>query len=538
MAHNLYRVYLYIVCIALLIFAAVGLEGLLQSLLAFTPLRGSDNPLPSNTALVQAVVFFIVSWIITLTIGGLHYWLIRRDMHNDPDAGGSAIRSFFLNIVELIAVPLAIALSISVIQGFGQLYSGNNTTLAAISLATLAFVAAIEWERRRTQPALGAATLFQRLNLYGVQLILLVEFTFSWLSTVRLLIDNLLFAGQGSLSAGGPAACGGFTVCQGPNLLSVVASTLWVALFWIGYGLLARNDTPSLLRQIAHYGSVAYGIGFGLYGIERGIELLLRWLLGNPAALGDVVGPSATYDFVSPLSLGLIIIGVYSLWLRQATGQQKEEWEKTLLTVEAIAGIMFAVVFWWGIGFVLLNALESLSGAAVTQTAWASAIALVITGVCYILFDLFLLRNSTRKPLITSVPRRGFVLALLGGGILDGAVGAAIALYAVGTSLLGSPLNNWAHISRTGVAALIVGILVTAIYLWRTRREHLFTGFAKQQPGSVVAPAQPALADASTSSATYSTIEGVLDDLLAGKITRDEAATQLRAIMELRPLNL
>ena len=531
MARNLYRVYLYIVCIALLIFAAVGLEGLLQSLLAFTPLRGSGNPLPSNTTLIQAIVFFVVSWIITLALGGLHYWLLRRDMHNDPAAGGSAIRAFFLNIVELIAVPLAVGLSISVIQGFGQVYAGNSTTLAAISLSTLALIAAIEWERRRTQPAPGVATLFQRLNLYGVQLILLVEFTFSWLSTVRLLIDNLLFAGQGSLSVGGPAACGGFTTCQGPNLLSVVVSTLWVALFWIGYGLLARNDTPSLLRQILHYGSIAYGVGFGLYGIERGIELLLRLILGHPAALGDVIGPAATYDFVSPLSLGLVVIGVYSLWLRQATGQQKEEWEKTLLTIEAIAGILFAVVFWWGTGFLILNALERLSGATVAQTNWASAIALVITGVCYILFDLLLLRSSTRQPLIASVPRRGFVLALLGGGILDGAVGAAIALYAVGTSLLGSPLSNWADILRTGVAAFIVGVLVTGIYLWRTRREHLFTGLAKQPP-SVVTPAQPAPVDVSTSSATYPTIEAVLDALVAGKITRDEAVARLQAMME------
>jgi len=531
MARNLYRVYLYIVCTALLIFAAVGLEGLLQSLLAFMPLRGTDNPLPSNSALVQALVFFVVSWIIVLALGSLHYWLLRRDMHNDPTAGGSAIRSFFLNLVEFIAVPLAVGLSISVIQGFGQLYSGNNTSLAAISLAALAFVAAIEWERRRTQPDPGAATLFQRLNLYGVQLILLVEFTFSWLSTVRLLIDNLLFAGQGSLSAGGPAACGGFTVCQGPNLLSVVVSTLWVVLFWIGYGLLTRNDTPSLLRQILHYGSVAYGIGFGLYGIERGIELLLRLLLGNPSALGDVIGPAASYDFVSPLSLGLIVIGVYSLWLRQATGQQKEAWVQTLLIIEAIAGILFAIIFWWGIGYVILNALESLSGAAVAQTDWARAIALVITGVCYFLFDLLLLRSSTRQSLIASAPRRGFVLALLGGGILDGAVGAAIALYAVGTSLLGSPLNDWAHVSRTGVAALIVGIIVTGIYIWRTRQEHLFTGFAKQHV-PVAAPIPSVPVDESTSSSAHPTIEAVLDDLVASKITRDEAAAQLRAMMK------
>src|SRR6185312_15623006 len=110
---------------------------------------------------------------------------------------------------------------------------------------------------------------------------------------------------------GGPAACGGFTTCPGPNLLSYVASTLWMTLFWIGYGVLARHDTHSLLRQVLHYGSLAIGVGFALFGIERAIELLLRTLLGTPVGLSDVVGVSASYDFASSITLGLLITGVY-----------------------------------------------------------------------------------------------------------------------------------------------------------------------------------------------------------------------------------
>lgn len=142
--------------------------------------------------------------------------------------------------------------------------------------------------------------VFERLHVYGVQLVLLLLLTSSWLSTFRLLIDDLLFAGKGGLAFGGPPACGGFTVCQGPNLLSYIAATAWITLSWIGYGLLTRNDTTSLLRQVLHHGSLAIGVGFGLYGIGRGVELLLRAWLGVPASLSDVAGFSASYDFVSP----------------------------------------------------------------------------------------------------------------------------------------------------------------------------------------------------------------------------------------------
>ena len=47
MARNLYRIYLYIVFIAMLIFAAVGLGMLLQSLYSFTPLRGAYGTIPT-----------------------------------------------------------------------------------------------------------------------------------------------------------------------------------------------------------------------------------------------------------------------------------------------------------------------------------------------------------------------------------------------------------------------------------------------------------------------------------------------------------
>jgi hypothetical protein len=230
MARNLYRIYLYTVFIAMLIFAAVGLGMLLQALLSFTPLRGEYGSIPTNSTIVQVTVFFAVSWFIAALFGGLHYWLIRRDMRSDPMAGRSAIRAFFLNITELIDAPIAVFVSSSaVIARLGHDPAFDLTGSAAFAAATLLLLVVLELERQRAQAEQGTAMTFQRLHLYGVQLILLIILTFSWITMVSTLLDAFVFGGQ----ARGTALCGGFTGCQGTNLLSIVASTLFVLFFWI-----------------------------------------------------------------------------------------------------------------------------------------------------------------------------------------------------------------------------------------------------------------------------------------------------------------
>src|SRR5258708_25926656 len=113
MARNLFRFYLYTVFIAMLIFATVGLGRLLQTLLALTPLRGAYGARPLNSDIVQAVFFFLLSLVISSFLWGLHYWLIRHDMHSDPAAGQSPIRAFFFYIASLIIPPLARSIAAS-----------------------------------------------------------------------------------------------------------------------------------------------------------------------------------------------------------------------------------------------------------------------------------------------------------------------------------------------------------------------------------------------------------------------------------------
>jgi hypothetical protein len=69
-----------------------------------------------------------------------------------------------------------------------------------------------------------------------------------------------------------------------------------------------------------------------------------------------------------------------------------------------------------------------------------------------------------------------------------------------------------------------------AIYLWTASREQLFTGLAKRPvPAEVPLTTEPVSAEAQPVTKPP-TVDQILDGLLAGKNTRDEAAKRIRSI--------
>jgi hypothetical protein len=520
MARNLYRFYLYVVFVSMLIFATIGLSTFLQSLFSLTGLRGSYSSAPSSAAITQTGVFFGVSWFIAALIGGLHYWLIRRDMRSDPATGGSnAIRSFFLNVQELIVAPIAIGAGATTISQLGQ--SNDVTNGLAITFATLALVGVLEWERRRATAGTAVGLFFQRFSLYGIQFILLIELIINSTLALNVLVDALFFGGTTyhTLICGDPLLAG----CHGPNALIYVAAALWVALFWIAYGLAGRKAAGSLLQRIAYFISFAIGVIFALYGVGQAIALGILNVSGTHVATADVV---QMYNFTSSLVVGLLVIAVYTLWLRSATSQQSipsVAWQIALSIEEAIVAGLMALAFYTGVALVLLNLFES----PVSINTWSGPLASLITGIGYVAFDIHLYRRRKQDVPGAVDARRGFVFALLGGGVLATAIGGAFALYTVISNALGSPLDNWQHLARSGAAAVAVGLVILVVYFVLANREKLLVRTSKNaaQVGPSVAPA-PGVA----TPVAQLTIEEVLDELLSGKLSRDEAAARLREI--------
>jgi Domain of unknown function (DUF5671) len=557
--HNLYRLYLYIVSIALLIFAAFAVGRLLNMLLTFTPLHGTDgyHPPPSSEV-VQSLVFAGVALVIAGALGGLHYWLIRRDMQNDPAAGNSAIRSFFLNMTEAIGIVLAVPVAGFLV--FSMLASSQSADVvgaAAFALATLLVVVLLELERRRTQISQGAALAFQRLHFYGVQVLLLIFLTFAWLSESKTLLDTLFFAGRNALAV--CSANGDITYCPRYSAHFLFITLLWFVAFWVGYGWIVRKDSAPLLRLLVHCLSFAYGIGFLLAGVYQVFRLIPQPIFSTAPALQYVLGPGATYDFFSPLTLGILVVGVYFVWLYMAARQNLIASSVLALTECTIGAILAAGVFWWGCGNALYNLFQL--WVPVPQKPdvqdWIATLAFILAGVGYVPLDLYLRRRYALDAATAAGPRRGFVLALSGGGILALAIGGAVALYAWITSLFGSPVANWQQVAHGGLAAFIVGLILVVVYLGTAVRERLLRGLFKRSRS--VAPAlattapdiasvqpagdatvatdsgvsHPAGEDMGVTGATAiqpARIEAILDELLAGKLTRDEAATRIRSL--------
>lgn len=532
MNRSIVRFFLYLLYIALLVFVAGGAGWLLQLLLAFTPLRGPEGPSPTSTDLVRALVLWGVSWVIGLPLVMYFYRLIRRDRKSDPQAGSGGIRALFFNLVEALILPVAVSVAaFAVIEQLGQTFMGDVTGAASFAVLSLVLLAWLEWDRHRAQAGSPAALVFQRLHLYGVQLILLFMLSSTWLTVSRQVIDALVFGSGGATSLGLPAACGGLTVClNGPNLLSLVGATLWIALFWVGYSWLSRGDHASRWYQATYLAGLAWGLGYLLFGIERGIELLLLSVAGVSVPLSEIIGPPATYDFASPLLFGLIVSGVYGFWLFRAGRLQISIVGRLALWAEAIVATILAVAFWWGIGFVLSNIFESVFGTPPDVRAWMSAVALVVTGLASIPVGIHLHRRSSTQRIPD--PLRSFILVLLGGGILTGVIGASVALYLLGTFLLGSPLDHWQQSARVGLAAFLVGIFVLSISLWMAFREHAFEWFQKSRKGADhLSPPPTAEVPVSAPQAIPGEVDRVLVALLVGTITREEASSRILSLI-------
>jgi hypothetical protein len=521
MARSVYRVYLYVVTCSMLIFGAVGVYLLLSVLLAQTGLRGDQAP-PSSQEVVQRFVFVVVTLVIAGGLGGLHYWLIRRDIQHESTAASSAVRSFFLNLVEAIAVIVAVFTAASSLMSLGF----GPTSVAdpfAAALAALLVAGAVEWERRRSTPAPGVATIFQRLHLYGVPLFIAVIVGSSiWQPAISNTIGQVLY------TAGQFPACpapGSMASPQGPcfgvaNIWLQWSAAALVAVAWGGYVWLARGDMRSGLRQVTHLLGFAFGLIMLVLGVERGVEWGLRALLQVPVNLLDLV---TSYEFVSSLVFGLVVLAAYGVLVRREAALLPMGETAVGLTTLALAAFILAVPFWWGIGYTVHDVVERLTPGAVPPTSegWAFGLALIIAGASYIPLAL-LLRTRTARTTVTT-PRRGFVLGMLGGGALTGAAGAAIALYALGTALLSAPLADWQAVARTGGVVLLTGAIIAGIYGWVAAQEHAFARPAGPKPPTEGKPFVVALP---------TSIEGVLDAFKAGTMTREEAAKRIHELDE------
>lgn len=539
MARTLYRIYLYGVWLFLMIFATVAVGVVLGTLLSNTPLNGQYQPILSGITVTQQVIFALLAVIVAGLLGGLHYWLIRRDIRDDPAAATGPVRALFLNGVEAIAILVAVPAIANALSSLAYLYGGGIAGPLAAGIVALGLFALLETERRQSTAAPGAAIVLQRLHFYGVQLILLFIATAFWSTALNETVSDIVTA-QGNL----PMYCG--PVCGAPPQ-QVAASLFWrwisaavVTLALVGYGFLARRDTRSALRLVLHFAGYAYGLIFLLVALSQAASFVLQFVQGQTVTPDEFL---SRFQFITPTVVGLLAIAMYAIWLARDAMRGTMSAQALGLTALALTTGILAVPFWIGCAMIAYNLLTIVSPATLAPTtdAWNSAIAALITGIGYVPFSLRMRVLARRYTPAT--PRRGLVFAMLGAGTLTAAVGLIVLLYAVLTAAVGASLDNWQTTARSSGVALFIGAIIVGIYFTRAQVEGWFrratpassptpAAVASPEPATNLAPSVPATpAEASSiSSASSQTIEGVLDALLAGKLTRDEAVAQLRAL--------
>jgi hypothetical protein len=536
MARTFYRIYLYLVLMVLLMFAAITsasfLGNLLQRAVGYSQpyyyygYYGGGNGQPD---LRQPGALAVTALVITAIFGGLHYWLIRRDIAHDFGASRGAVRAFFLNFVEAIS---AIVVAVAGAVGFTQLGNSNNGSVSSFGtvIAFGVLFALLEVERRRGQPDRGAALVLQRLNYYLIQLILLgiaIGFTVVAITdTVGRLIISTGYAQDPCASYQNPYE-GGCYFNVGQFLGGEWLGAAWLVAIWAGYGLMARGDVHSVLRAVFRYLALFSLTGYLLSGVEQGLHTLFQHVFGAPVLNPNYYGSGsdvsyysaqAQFNFVPTLVVGVVVSLVYWLWLRSDAahgGVMKPETNHQ--TSLAVFGAVAAGFFWVGLALTLGGIFERLvpGGNAPSADTWALDLAVVATGLIYVPTALWL--SSLARGTGVSVPRRAFVYYQLAFGTLGAVISLIFVLNAFVTNALGEPSLNWQQQARQGVANIIIGAILVGIYVFIARREGWFT----RQPTPSTEPAAVPSAE---------TLESVLDELTARRLTRDEAAARIRAL--------
>ena len=538
MARGLYRVYLYVVTILLLVFATVSVSSLISTLLRLTGLRGSYSTAPTGSEVTQNVVLALVTLVIVAGLGGLHYWLIRRDMASDPQPGASGVRSLALNLALGVATLVAAISGAAALSQFDLLFRNDVASSLAVALGALGLAVALEWERRRAPATQGAALVFQRLRLDGLGLVLVLTLIGFLIPAVN---QTEAFIGQasGALQCTNPALLnqpegpfGGpyYPPCVGSQVIGQWAAAALIIVVWLLYLRMSSRDVRTLIRPIFLLLGFTAGIVTLVIGLQRAAEYILRLLTSVAADRPDYLN---AFDFGPLMVYAALALAVYGWWLRSGVQREPLDAPTTRLTMRAIAGAIFAVPFWLG-AQMLLNDLfiRLFPGAQPPATNWRLATAMAIAGIAYIPLALWL-GSSSRAEGIKG-PRRGFVLALLAAGALVTAGGAATLIYSVVTAILNVPLPDWQSVARQAGAALIVGLVLGGLYLWLAMREGQFARAPKPEeaPEAPAAPAVPAVpaVPAAPGGLAGPALDDVLSQFQHGGLTQAEAAERIRRL--------
>ena len=533
------RTYLYFVASVALIFVIYALSNILTWVLytlnsALLPAYELPPGTSIGTTLRQATVLLVVALVIVAPIGALHYWLIDREGLRDPQTLGDGVRAVFLTL-------LIIGFLSQLIQSLGSVAfslfdSGNLVSFAVDSFAhALADAVALGllWLESQRSTAPSTAARRGTLLLVGIAQIL-------WLVGAIVASAHAL---QDALDQAVRAlpACTQFNFlnCQYPSTAAAgeVAQAFVYILGFVVLLLWVRHDRASFITQTALAVLVLSATITSIVGVAAFARLVLGMLTGEvdatwAAGIVQVSGNSLT-AFVAPLVIGLAAEGGLLAWF--ISGQLLDvQWlrERILVLMGLIAPLL--TIFLVGaaglLGALLAHFIagsnsrpDALVGGAqmVAGVVWLAIWPLLTQLVWTVDTD-----ESTAGPAHAPRQARGvfsvLVIALLGISLVTAVIGLAIAVYAVLSAVIGSPLTNGGDIGSRALGVAIP-LAASAAYfgsVWWRMRAHLAP---QAQPATA-----PADAPEVPSEETPGELEELLRQVASGARSVPDAVAMLR----------
>jgi hypothetical protein len=456
MARNLLRIYLYLMCIGLLGFLAYALFTLLEYAFGASvpsPIPGLDQPMFGFALLGTSLV-------LCSLLGGLHYWGIRRDMAEDPEAATGSVRAIMLNSVQGVAAAFLLFAGLLTFVP-GTLAASEHAELQAITVVALVGFILVQVERRRPRPHDGVPIGAQRTHLSVMLIVALLTLVASWLLLAVPLLGREFVVSLFGRNFGGHNVDTGNWV-----------GLLWVAAVLAFYIWLARGDNTSLRRLTALLASFLLGLTLTIVGVWGALD----WLLRPVFQVSRDAAPPAIRPawFLSLFIFGLIALLGYTFWLIRDESLLRLGPEGTRLTLTAISTFTLGVAFYVALILLAQSFLPSSFGQG--QTIFAAA--LLIPGLVHPVLLVLLRRWSLKEH--QSIPFEGYdLMALFVGGLTTVifVTFTILSLFVRGADVIGRVAQCLAGSSSSGTSgtttssafpSVVSPLIVVIVALWVT----------------------------------------------------------------------
>lgn len=531
MLMTLRRFYLFAVTSIAFLFTFGVFTYFLYTLLHYLGLdqgQGSDR-----SALTQALTFVIVAIIVVVPVGGLHWWLLRRDesapRQEAPDAG-AVVRTVFLDLLLTLSsltatFSLAACVYIALDTNQSRFFALPLSFFLSWILATLVIVL----EKRRVPVTIQPALTVSMLLGYIPQFVLVLFAAAQMVTFVQITLQQIFAPFP---RCGFAEYCSSYTPSPLENLGMAAVAVAGLALLanW------TRNDRHTGTRRLFDVAMMLAGVFYAITGIYNLGYLVLGALLKVPSILWPQSAVYSSYynscdyttkyvgdctyvqslPFAGYLLVAAIILTWYlvRLWRTSLPDNLQAERISRQFALIAIA-IPLAAVFLTGGGSVLGNVIRMTSPSQPSVTDHIQGVSLLISGVAWVALWPILARMSDPRGNGPTVPRRLYVFVLLGGTIVASAIGLAITLYLTLSGVLGTPADKDGRVWPYLLGIALVSGVAAAYYIFVLRRDTALLRVHRQVEEGTP-PAER-------------TLEAILQDVAAGRATVPQAASELRS---------